>query len=368
MFARRIGGFSEEDSLKSAPLFLVCSAKVALYFELSTIFAEKISRKNQMKKILGVGNALVDALYNVDNESIIREIGVSMDGMTLVDTERRKKIVQRLKDVPFVCKTGGSASNAVRCAAALGGDVSFIGRTGDDENGRFYAEACAEAGVKPLITISKTIPTGVATTFILPDGRRTFATYLGAAATVSAEDLQEEAFAAADYVFIEGYLVQNHDLILRAVELAHAHGVKVGLDLASWNIVEAEHDFFTALLPKIDIVFANEEEAQAMTGSTGKAAARWLAEKCAIAVVKCGAKGAVAVAGSEKAEVAAEKVAQVLDTTGAGDFFAGGFLYKHAQGASLQASLQMGARCAAAVIQVVGTHLSAETWAKLRQN
>ncbi len=356
------------ETLKSTSLFLVCSAKVVLYFELSTIFAEKISRKNCMKKILGVGNALVDALYKIDNENIIRGLGVSIDGMTLIDADRRKKIVEQLKNVPFECRTGGSASNAVHCVAALGGDASFIGRTGKDDNGKFYAESCAEAGVKPLTTISEDIPTGVATTFILPDGRRTFATYLGAAATVSAEDLHEDDFAAVDYMFIEGYLVQNHGLILRAVELAQRNGVKVCLDLASWNIVEEERAFFAELLPKIDIVFANEEEAQAMTGATGTAAAEWLAHTCAIAVVKCGADGAVAVAGDKEVSVAAERVAKVEDTTGAGDFFAGGFLYEHAKGASLEHCLQMGARCAAAVIQVMGTQLSTETWAELRQN
>ena len=321
-----------------------------------------------MKKILGVGNALVDALYKIDNENIIKRLGVSVDGMTLIDADRRKKIVEQLKNVPFECRTGGSASNAVHCVAALGGDASFIGRTGKDDNGKFYAESCAEAGVHPLTTISEDIPTGVATTFILPDGRRTFATYLGAAATVSAEDLHEDDFAAVDYMFIEGYLVQNHGLILRAVELAQRNGVKVCLDLASWNIVEEERAFFAELLPKIDIVFANEEEAQAMTGATGTAAAEWLARTCAIAVVKCGADGAVAVAGDKKVSVAAERVAKVEDTTGAGDFFAGGFLYEHAKGASLEHCLQMGARCAAAVIQVMGTQLSTETWAELRQN
>lgn len=320
-----------------------------------------------MKKILGVGNALVDALYKVDNENIIKELGISLDGMTLIDAERRKKIVDSLQNVPFECRTGGSASNAVHCVAALGGDARFVGRTGNDDNGRFYAASCAQAGVKPLTTISEEIPTGVATTFILPDGRRTFATYLGAAATVSAEDLFEKDFAAVDYLFIEGYLVQNHALILRAVELAQRNGVKVCLDLASWNIVEEEHDFFKQLLPKIDVVFANEEEAQAMTGTTGEAAAEWLAKNCPIAVVKCGAKGAVAVSKDEKVSVTAEKVEKVEDTTGAGDFFAGGFLYEHAKGATLQQCLQTGARCAAAVIQVMGTQLSAETWIELRQ-
>lgn len=320
-----------------------------------------------MKKILGVGNALVDALYAVDNISIINELGISLDGMTLVDAERRKKIVERLKNHHFECRTGGSASNAVHCVAALGGDASFIGRTGNDENGHFYAASCAAAGVRPLTTIAEHIPTGVATTFILPNGDRTFATYLGAAATVGAEDLHPEDFATADYVFIEGYLVQNHALILRAIELAKENGVKVCLDLASWNIVETEREFFVEMLPMIDIVFANEEEAQAMTGTKGEAAAKWLAKICPIAVVKCGAEGAVAVSGDEVAHIAAEQVAQVVDTTGAGDFFAGGFLFMHAQDAALHECLRQGARCAAAVIQVMGTQLSVDTWEELRK-
>ena len=219
--------------------------------------------------------------------------------------------MEQLKNVPFECRTGGSASNAVHCVAALGGDASFIGRTGKDDNGKFYAESCAEAGVNPPHHhFRRYSPPVLPPPSFFPMDVALFATYLGAAATVSAEDLHEDDFAAADYMFIEGYLVQNHGLILRAVELAQRNGVKVCLDLASWNIVEEERAFFAELLPKIDIVFANEEEAQAMTGATGAAAAEWLARTCAIAVVKCGADGAVAVAGDKKVSVAAERVAK----------------------------------------------------------
>ena len=141
-----------------------------------------------------------------------------------------------------------------------GGDASFVGRIGRDSNGDFYTTETQQRGVHFIPLHDPTLPTGVANTFISEGGQRTFATYLGAAALLEAEQLECVMPDEVDYVFIEGYLVQNHRLIEHAVELSHQRGAKVCLDLASWNIVESEHAFFERLLPHIDIVFANEDE------------------------------------------------------------------------------------------------------------
>lgn len=319
-----------------------------------------------MKKILGIGNALVDALIRIDNEVILKELNLPKGGMTLIDEVTFERMTRRLKDYVVERRTGGSAGNALLTAAALGGRAAFIGKTGRDDNGRFYTHEREQQGVKPIALFHDRLPTGVATTFITPDGERTFATYLGAAATMEACELRKEWFEGADYFLVEGYLVQNHDLINTAIDMAHRAGAKVCLDLASWNIVEADHDFFTYLLPKIDIVFANEDEARAMTGETPNEALETLANSCTTVIIKLGAKGAVAMEGKVKAQAEAVKVDRVVDTTGAGDFFAGGFLFRHAQDHPLAECLQTGAACSAEVIQVLGTRLSPRIWQSLK--
>lgn len=313
-----------------------------------------------------MGNALVDVLVCIDNEVILSDLGLPKGGMTLIDEKTYAAVVQRLKDIDAPMRTGGSAGNAMLALASLGGVAAFIGKTGRDENGAFYYEERERQNVHPIALYDDQCPTGVALTFITPDGERTFATHLGAAATLRAAELRPDWFVGQDYFFIEGYLVQNHTLIETAVDMARRAGAKVCLDLASWNIVESEHAFFARLLKQIDLVFANEDEARAMTGLTGDDALSVLGELCPTTVLKCGCEGARAVEKGTRAVIPAVPVDEVVDTTGAGDFFAGGFLYRHARGEGLEACLRQGAECASAVIRVLGTKLSPEVWTALR--
>ena len=317
-------------------------------------------------RVLGIGNALIDALVQVQDEALLTEMNLPKGSMQLIDTAGYEAVCRRLSQMEVKRATGGSAANTVLALAHLGAAPGIIGRVSEDDNGHFFADNCKKNGIETYLLPSE-LPTGVASTFITPDGQRTFATFLGAAATLHADDLRPEWLEGYAYLYIEGYLVQDHDLICRAVEMAHAAGLKVCLDLASYNIVEAEHEFFSYLLDHTDIVFANEEEALAFTGKAPREALDELAQRCEVAVVKTGKKGAMARCGAEFAEAPAEAVAQVLDTTAAGDFFAAGFLYRHAQGAPLAACLESGGALAGAVIQVVGTQLADQTWAALRE-
>lgn len=318
-----------------------------------------------MKKILGIGNALVDALYQVKNDAALSELGLQKGGMQLIDSKRYNEICDAVKDLPVEFRTGGSAGNATLCFAKLGKNAAFLGKLGRDSKSELFSHERLQQGITP-IEIFDDLPTGVAMTFITPDGQRTFATFLGAAARMTAEELRLEWFEGYSYVFIEGYLVQNHPLIETAVDMAHAAGAKVCLDLASYNIILEDHDFFAHLLTKTDIVFANEEESRAMTGLDPDAALEALAKVCEVAVVKVGARGAMAKRGEEKAVVPAVQVPAVVDTTAAGDFFAGGFLFALASGGSLTDALTLGARCSSEVIQVIGTKLDEAAWERLR--
>lgn len=318
-----------------------------------------------MSKIIGIGNALIDALYKVESEESLSLWGLQKGGMQLLDIEEYKNLNKAVAGLPVELRTGGSAGNATLCYARLGGKAAFIGKLGRDSNGALFSSERAAQGVTPIELFDEQ-PTGVAMTFITPDGQRTFGTYLGAAANMTAEELRPEWFEGYDYFFIEGYLVQNHALIDTAVDMAHAAGARVCLDLASFNIIREDHAFFEHLLTKTDIVFANEEESLAMTGLEPDAALEALARQCEIAVVKIGARGAMAMRGEEKAVVPAVKVEEVIDTTAAGDFFAGGFLYALGRGGSLTEALTQGARCSGAVIQVLGTKLDESVWQTLR--
>ena len=318
-----------------------------------------------MKRILGIGNALVDVLTKVDNEQILSELHLPKGSMQLLSTEAYAEVTRRMQALPTKLTTGGSACNTLLALSHLDAPTGMIGKIGDDENGRFFATYFAQRGISTRL-LHDSRPTGVASTFITPDGQRTFGTYLGAAARLTADELQQAWFEGYDYFYIEGYLVQNHDLVLRAIELAHAAGCEVCLDLASYNIVEADLDFFRALMPSIDIVFANEQEAQALTGLEARAALDALAATCHMAVVKIGKHGVWACHGTEVAHCQARDVPVVVDTTAAGDYFAAGFMHALAAGEPLATCIARGSLLAGHIIEVVGTELPDATWQQLR--
>lgn len=318
-----------------------------------------------MKRILGIGNALVDVLTKVDNEQILSELHLPKGSMQLLSTEAYAEVTRRMQALPTKLTTGGSACNTLLALSHLDAPTGMIGKIGDDENGRFFASYFAQRGISTRL-LHDSRPTGVASTFITPDGQRTFGTYLGAAARLTADELQQAWFEGYDYFYIEGYLVQNHDLVLRAIELAHAAGCEVCLDLASYNIVEADLDFFRALMPSIDIVFANEQEAQALTGLEARDALDALAATCHMAVVKIGKHGVWACHGTEVAHCQARDVPVVVDTTAAGDYFAAGFMHALAAGEPLATCIARGSLLAGHIIEVVGTELPDATWQQLR--
>ena len=318
-----------------------------------------------MKRTLGIGNALVDVLTKVDNEQILSELHLPKGSMQLLSTEAYAEVTRRMQALPTKLTTGGSACNTLLALSHLDAPTGMIGKIGDDENGRFFASYFAQRGISTRL-LHDSRPTGVASTFITPDGQRTFGTYLGAAARLTADELQQAWFEGYDYFYIEGYLVQNHDLVLWAIELAHAAGCEVCLDLASYNIVEADLDFFRALMPSIDIVFANEQEAQALTGLEARAALDALAATCHIAVVKIGKHGVWACHGTEVAHCQARDVPVVVDTTAAGDYFAAGFMHALAAGEPLATCIARGSLLAGHIIEVVGTELPDATWQQLR--
>ncbi|MBM6843900.1 adenosine kinase [Phocaeicola plebeius] len=321
-----------------------------------------------MDKIIGMGNALVDVLVRIDDDSLLEKLHLPKGSMQLIQEDTLSEIRKYTSGMKIHRSTGGSAGNTVCALAALGANPGFIGKVGQDETGAFFGDTLRQRGVNALLATCD-LPSGIASTFISTDGERTFGTYLGAAATLRAEDLSRKMFAGYNYLYIEGYLLQDHDLMLRAVQLAKEEGLQVCLDMASYNVVEAERDFFDQLIVKyVDIVFANESEALAYTGKAPHEALEEIASKCSIAVVKTGKEGSLVKKGTEVIQLLSCPVDNVLDTTGAGDFYAAGFMYGLTCGYSLEKCVQISTILATAVIQEVGTTLLAKKWDEIKLN
>lgn len=323
-----------------------------------------------MDKILGLGNALIDVLATLKDDTLLDEMNLPKGSMQLIDDAKLQQINERFSKMETFMATGGSAGNSIKGLACLGASTGFIGKIGNDHYGHFFRENLQENGIEEKLLTSSELPSGVASTFISPDGERTFGTFLGAASSLKAEDLTLDMFKGYAYLLVEGYLVQDHDMILRAIELAKEAGLQVCLDMASYNIVEGDLDFFSLLINKyVDIVFANEEEARAFTGKEDpEEALELIGKRCSIAVVKVGADGSYIRKGTEEIKVNAIAVDKVIDTTGAGDYFAAGFLYGLTCCYSLEKCAKIGSVLSGNVIQVVGTTLSQECWDEIKLN
>ena len=317
-----------------------------------------------MKKILGIGSALVDILTQIPNEQILTELNLPKGSMTYVDAQTSVEIGKKLAYLGNQMASGGSAANTMSGLAQLGVEAGFLSKIGKDEVGEFFAKQMTETHVKPLMLKSDT-PSGRVQALVTADGERTFATCLGAAAEMCAEDIKPELFDGWNIFYVEGYLVANPTMLRKAIETAKAQGMTIAIDLASYNVVEESRDFLLELVNNyVDIVFANEKEAFALTGMEPEAALHYIAERCDIAVVKVGAKGAFVQRGNEVITIPPMK-AEVVDTTGAGDMWAAGFLAGLVKGENLQKCGMMGAIVAKNIIEVMGAKMNEARWEKI---
>ena len=325
-----------------------------------------------MKSILGIGNALTDILAVLPDDSLLRTYHLPKGSMQHVDMETGDKIWAALKPLGVKYVAGGSAANTIVCTSIFGMPSSFIGKIGDDELGLLFKSDQEQYGVNTLLLKSKH-SSGRSMVFVSGgNAERTFAVYLGAALDLVPEDLKPEYFAGHDYFHIEGYLVQNQDLIRKAVELAHDAGCIISLDMASYNVVESNNAFLHDIVDRyVDIVFANETEARAFTKLDDTIASLdEISQHCKIAVVKVGKDGSWLKSGDEQHYIPAWPAA-TIDATGAGDTYAAGFIYAHSFGMPLKVCGEVGSIIAAKVVEVIGTKIDIPRWrdakAEIRQ-
>lgn len=319
---------------------------------------------SQYKTILGVGATLMDLLAHVD-DSFIATSGSPKGGMTLVDPDTQRKLVGALTAPPSEAP-GGSACNTMVGLAKLGCKARFLGRRGADAVGDRLENALSAAGLQ-LALVKGAEDNGCVLSCVTPDAQRTMFTSLAASAAFVPSEIDESCFEGVGLVYIEGYLLFNAPLFDALLEIASRRRIPVALDCGSFEVVGIFRDRLLELLGQkaISILLANEDESRALTNTDPEPSLEWIAQHVDVAVVKLGARGALLAQGAKRAVVAATPVAHVLDTTGAGDLWAAGFLAGLDKERDLAACGQLASHVAAEAIQVLGAQIPEAGWRRL---
>jgi len=314
--------------------------------------------------VLAIGNAIVDIIADCDDAFLAAE-GLDKGMMRLIDADEAVRLYEHMGPAREI--SGGSAGNTAAGVAALGGKAGFVGQVAPDQLGEFYRHDLTATGVEFTTPAADYgVPTARSMVLVTPDGHRTMNTFLGAAQHLPVAALDEAQIEGAAILYLEGYLWDPETprfAMVKAIDVARRAGRKVAFTLSDSFCIERHRDGFNALIDggRIDILFANEAEIGMLAGADDfDAAVNAVAGKVAMLVVTRSEQGAVAVSNGERAEVPAEPVAKVVDTTGAGDLFAAGFLAGQAQGRGLEDSLRIGAIAAAEVISHYGARPEAD--------
>ena len=316
--------------------------------------------------IYGMGAALVDTEITVTDQDL-EAFGVAKGVMTLVDEARQHQLLDLLHGhlEEATRASGGSAANSIIAAQYFGAKTFYSCKVADDENGRFYLRDLANAGVATPVDAGKSSGiTGKCLVMITPDAERTMNTFLGISETLSVAEIDEEALKASKYVYIEGYLVTSatgRPAAVRLRDLAQANGVKTALSLSDPAIVEYFYSGLQEMVGDgVDLLFCNHAEALKFTRATSlEQASERLKEKAKSFAITLGAQGALLFDGREEFTVAAPQV-QAVDSNGAGDMFAGAFLYALSQGSDFRTAANLAVRAAAQVVAQFGPRLRPE--------
>jgi len=318
------------------------------------------------KVIVGVGSALVDMLAR-EEDAFLEKLGVEKGGMNLVESDYIEELVVQI-DTPPSIVPGGSACNTAVGVGMLGGQARFVGKLGQDQLGEMYRDELKKNNVEPVLFTSD-LPTGRVLSVITPDAQRSMFTYLGAASELHPEELTPSCFDHAAIVHVEGYLLFNRELMMATIKAAKSAGALVSLDLASFNVVDESKDLLDQIIADyIDILIANEDEALAYTGHKEETRAlEVLSEHVKLAVLKVGRRGSVVSCDGIHTKIEPLECPNALDSTGAGDLWAAGFLFGLVQGYSFEKSGELASACGSHVCQVVGANIPDEGWKEIRK-
>lgn len=316
--------------------------------------------------IVSIGSALVDILAHASDD-FVQKSGAVKGGMTLVDHAVIENVLSDMNAAPSVVP-GGSACNTAIGVARLGGASRFVGKRGAGPMGVFFETGLIESGVEPWLLQSPS-RTGRVLSIITPDAQRSMLTCLGASSEIHPEEIAETCFDGAAVVHIEGYLLFNPSLILQALNLAQKSGARISLDLSSFTVVEANKPLLDQIVDTyVDILIANEDEAQAFTGcSDEQEMIESLGKRAEIAVLKVGARGSYIARNGRVLKVDPAGSGCVVDTTGAGDLWASGFLFGLVREYPLAHCGKIASACGYEVCQVVGASIPDAGWDRIRE-
>ena len=318
------------------------------------------------KLVVGVGSALIDILAH-ENDEFIEKAGAAKGGMIYVDKEFIEHTLQQVKS-KLAMVPGGSACNTTVGIAKLGGQSRFVGKCGNGRMGDFFENDLKSQNVQPALFRSDS-PTGRVLSIITPDAQRSMLTYLGASSETQPGEITDRFFNNAAIVHIEGYLLFNPDLILAVMRSARACGARICLDLASYTVVEESRTLLQSIISDyVDILMANEDEALAYTGHRDEARAlEQMADSVEIAILKVGERGSYVAQGGKVTAIKARLGKPAIDTTGAGDLWASGFLFGLVNGYPIEKCGEIGSACGYEVCRVVGASIPEEGWQRIRK-
>ncbi|MBT8137786.1 MAG: adenosine kinase [Gammaproteobacteria bacterium] len=311
-------------------------------------------------ELLGLSNAIVDILAHVEDD-FLEEIGAQRGSMTLIDADQARQLYQRMG--PATEMSGGSVGNTIAGFANLGGEAAYIGRVAADQLGAIFAHDMKSLGVDMrLPPETRMSPTARSHVLISPDGQRTMQTYLGACGEIAPEDINEKTIGQPDILLIEGYIwdtPNGPEITQKAMEIANQSGAMIGLSLSDDQCVLRHRDEFTrAVKDYVRLIFADEDEIIALLQADNfDAAVAEVKGSDALYVITRSEKGSVILHGDHHHVQQADKLDEIVDTTGAGDAYTAGFLYGLAKNWSIAECATLGTRCASAVIGQVGARL-----------
>lgn len=313
--------------------------------------------------VLGIGNAIVDIIAKCDDDTL-NNLNLPKGHMQLISSEEADKLYQGMG--PAIEVSGGSAANTCAGVASFGGKSGFIGVVNDDQFGKIFAHDLNATGVSfDTPFTDQNIPTARCLVFVTPDGERTMNTYLGACVELGSEDIDETQVQSAKVTYLEGYLFdppRAKEAFYKASDITKSNGGRVALSLSDAFCVERHRDdFLTFIKSNVDVLFANEEEIITLFQTeTLSAAADLVRQHVEIAALTQGAAGSIIINGDTTAAAPAFAVDQVVDTTGAGDLYAAGFLYGLTQGAKLEVCGSLGSLAASEIISHLGARPEAD--------
>ena len=308
-------------------------------------------------KILGIGNAIVDVICKID-ENFLKKNSLTKSTMKLVDEIEFKQLLLNLKIEETI--SGGSVANSIVGLAQQGNEVGFIGKVSDDNLGGKYEEGLKKENVKYFYSKKKEItPTGTCLILITPDSERTMVTFLGTAGKINENDIDINAIRKSEILFLEGYLWDEGEP-RKAFDKAINHSKKIAMSLSDLFCVERHKPHFLKLVKNtLDITFANEQEIVSLTNAKKfKDVIEFAKKSKKLIVITRGEKGAIAIKGENIFECPAKKNLKIVDLTGAGDLFAGGFLDGYVNGKSIIECLEKGTEMSSKIIQIIGARLN----------